>query len=144
MTKDKIRLTLIAVVTILVLCTTALYGYMAITKDKINSGSLITLIVPLLIIIFMAFFILRRYKSIKQGEPLEDERSKKVINQAAAKSFYISMYWLLFIGWLEEPLAKIFQVEKLDASQTIGGGIAGMAIIFLISWVYYERRGKLI
>ncbi len=144
MTKDKIRLILIAVVTILVLATIVLYGYMAITKDRINSSSLITLVVPLLIIVFMAFFIVRRYKSMKQGEPLEDERSKKVVNQAAAKSFFISLYWLLFIGWLEEPLAKMFQVEKLDVSQTVGGGIAGMAIIFLISWVYYERRGKLI
>jgi hypothetical protein len=92
----------------------------------------------------MAFFILRRYKDIKQGMPFEDERSKKVMTSAAAHSFFISLYWLLIISMFESFFAKMFGTEKLDASQTVGGGIAGMAIIFLICWFYYEKKGKLI
>jgi len=144
MKNDKFRLFLITTITIIVLASAALYDYMMTAKNEFNFGNLIPLLIPLLIIVFMAFFILRRYKDIKQGQPLEDERSKKVMNQAAAKSFYISLYWLLAISWFESVFAKMFGLDKLDASQTVGGGIAGMAIIFFVCWFYYNKKGKLI
>ena len=143
MQNDKFRLNLIALGTILLLATTVLYGAEISSKKEVSLGSLISILIPLIIIIFMAFFLLRRYKDIKQGMPLEDERSKKVMTNAAAQSFYISLYWLLIISMFESFFARMFGAEKLDASQTVGGGIAGMAIIFLTSWFYYEKKGKL-
>lgn len=141
MQKDKRRLVLLAIVTISVLATAGLYGYTTIAKKGLQFGNLLALTIPLLVVFFMAFFIIRRYKDIKQGMPFEDERSKKVIALAAAKSFYFALYWLLAISWFEEFFAsKLFSGETLTASQTVGGGIAGMAIAFFIFWFYYNKK----
>ncbi|MFH1575463.1 MAG: hypothetical protein ABIB55_00780 [Candidatus Nealsonbacteria bacterium] len=142
MKKDKTRLILITTITIILLATISLYGYTVVSKREVTAGSLISFIIPLLVIVFMALFITKRYKDMKQGVPFEDERSKKVINQAAAKSFYVSLYWLLAISWFEPFFAKnLFGVEKLDAVQTVGGAIGGMAIFFFIFWFYYNKKG---
>ena len=76
MQKDKFRLFLIAIGTITLLASAALFGFIMISKQEINPGNFIVLTIPLIIIIFMAFFIFRRYKDVKEGMPLEDERSK--------------------------------------------------------------------
>lgn len=145
MKKDKIRLILITTGTILLLIASALYGYTALIKKEATPEGLIPILIPLIVIIFMMFFIGKRYKDVKEGMPMEDERSKKVITQAAAKSFYFSLYWLLAISWFEPFFARVlFGGEKLDAGQTVGGGIAGMAIFFFIFWFYYDKKGKLI
>ncbi|MFA6255396.1 MAG: hypothetical protein WC675_05215 [Patescibacteria group bacterium] len=143
MKKDKIRLILIATGTILLLTTAILYSLMIAQKEKINLGNLIPLIIPLLIIIFMAFFIIRRYKGIKSGMPLEDEYSKKVMLKASSVSYYLTLYWLLFIGWFEEPIANLFGLQHLDAGQTTGAGIVGMAIFLFALWFYYSKKPNL-
>lgn len=145
MKKDKIRLVTIIVVSLSLLITVFFYAIMATNAKEKNPGDLIPILIPLIVIVFMAFFILRRYRDIKEGMPLEDERSKKVITQAAANAFYFSLYWLLAISWLEPFFANtLFDAQKLDASQTVGGGIAGMAIFFFVFWFYYDKKGKLI
>ncbi len=145
MNKDKFRLILMAAITIALLTTISLYGYMVISKKEVDLGSSIAFIIPFLIVFFMVFFIVRRYKDVKEGMPLEDERSRKVMTQAAAKSFYVSLYWLLFISWFESFFARtLFGLEHLTASSTVGGGIAGMAVAFFIFWIYYNRKGKLV
>jgi len=136
MKKDKVYLAFIAVLAILVLATSCLYAL-----EAEDFRSLIPVLVIAVIIIAMAFFVLTRYKDVRKGMPLHDERSKKVMHKAAATSFYVSLYWLLFISFFEGFFAKMFQAEHLTASQTVGGGIAGMAIMFLIFWVYYNKKG---
>ncbi|MFH1401377.1 MAG: hypothetical protein ABIG40_00155 [Parcubacteria group bacterium] len=134
-----------AVLTLLVLGGAILYAIMSAAAGERNFGGLIPILVPVLVVIFMAFFIQKRYRDIKEGMPMEDERSRKVVTRAAAKSFYFSLYWLLTISWFEPFFARVlFGGEKLDASQTVGGGIAGMAIFFFIFWFYYDKKGKLI
>jgi len=144
MNKDKFRIILIIIVTCLVLGTSLLYFAGIIQKDKINIGSLIAFVIPLIVVLFMVFFIRNRYKDIKEGMPLEDERSRKVTTKAAAMTFYISLYWLLFISFFEKSFAQMAAVEKLDAGQTTGIAIAGMAITFFAAWLYYNKKGKLI
>ena len=100
MKNDKSRIILIAIITILVLGTTLLYGAEIARKGKINPGDSIAFVIPLIVIVFMIFFIKNRYADIKEGMPFEDERSRKVMTQAAAMTFYISLYWLLFI-WMK-------------------------------------------
>ncbi|HJX45997.1 MAG TPA: DUF2178 domain-containing protein [Patescibacteria group bacterium] len=145
MKNDKFRLIIIAILTITVLAIAVLYTFESIIMKEKNLGALIPFLIPVIIVVFMVFFIKRRYKDVKEGMPMEDERSKKVITQAAAKSFYFSLYWLLAISWFEPFFARVlFGGEKLDAGQTVGGGIAGMAIFFFIFWLYYDKKGKLI
>ncbi len=144
MKKDKFRLILLIVVTGLVLVTSLLYFAQIAQKGKISIGGSIAIIIPLIAVLFMAFFIRSKYKDVKEGLPMEDERSRKVTTRAAAMSFYVTLYWLLFISFFEECFAKISGVEKLDVSQTTGIGIAGMALAFFIFWIYYNKKGKLL
>jgi len=145
MKKDKTRLMLMAAITLTVSATTVIYGYMIFLRNEINLGSLIAISILLIVIVFMIFFVMRRYKDIKQGMPLEDERSNKVVTKAAAQSFYVSLYWLLAISWFESFFAqKLFGGQHLDAGQAVGGGIAGMAVIFFIFWWYYNKQDKLV
>ncbi len=144
MKKDKFRVVLLVVATVLLLAIVSLYGFQAVSMKKINLGSSIAFAVPLLIIVFMVFFVTRRYRDIKQGMPFEDERSRKVMTQAAAKAFYISLYWLLCISFFESFFAGMFGVEHLDAGRTVGGGIAGMAIAWFACFLYYDKKGKLL
>ena len=142
MNKKSQKLLFLTTGTLTLLLGVIVYAFFAFRHKGGSIGNYITIIIPLLIVIFMAFFIIRSFKDRKQGQPLEDELSRKVITMAAAKSFYISLYWLLAISWLDSLFAeKLFDTEKLDASQTIGGGIGGMAIIFFICWFYYNKKG---
>ncbi len=140
MNKDKTRLALITIVTVLLLGTISLYVYQIISHKNVNLGSSLAFVIPLLVIVFMTIFITRRYRDIKQGQPLEDERSKKVTTKAAAMAFYITMYWLLALSWFEEFFAGMFGVEHLDAGQVVGGAIAGMAIAWVSFWIYYNKK----
>lgn len=141
---DKRKLIIMAVLTTTLLMGIVAYAHFAGIDEGFNVGDIIALAIPLIIIVFMIFFIIRRYKDVKAGMPLEDERSKKVVTMAAAKSFYVSLYWLLAISWFDSLFAKMFGAEQLTASQTTGGGIAGMALLFFGFWFYYDRKGKLI
>lgn len=144
MRKDKVRLIFIMVVTVSLLLTTVLYVITSISKGGVNTGNLFSFAVPLIGVAFGIFFISRGYKDVKLGVPLEDERSKKVLTQAAARTFYFSLYWLLAISWFEPYFAKsLFGTEKLDASQIVGGAIGGMTIFFIISWLYNNKKGQL-
>ncbi|MFH1173389.1 MAG: DUF2178 domain-containing protein [bacterium] len=140
--RDRFKLALMGFLVLMILATIGLYALTAAKSQGFNLGNLLPVAITLLIILFMAFFIIRRYQDIKQKQPLEDERSRQVMTQAAAKAFYISIYWLLAISWFESFFAqKLFQTAKLDAGQAVGGGIAGMALIFFSCWLYYNRRG---
>jgi len=142
MKNDKFRLIIMAILTVMVLAVAALYAFEVIGEKETNLGAII---IPVIVVLFMVFFIRKRYKDVKEGMPMEDERSKKVLMQASAASFQFSLYWLLAVSLFEPFFARVlFDVQKLDASQTVGGGIAGMAIFFFIFWLYYDKKGKLI
>ena len=87
-----------------------------------------------LIIAFGVFFAFRRLSSSRRGEPQEDERSKNVMLKTAALSYYISLYWWVFLLFIKDRIAY-------DTEVLIGSGILGMAVAFAISWLYFQFRG---
>ena len=134
---NKVKITLIAqiIVLVLVISTFALWLVTALQKDKDFKNLLIGL--PIIIIgAIMVPLLIRNFKSIRQNMPAADERSKRAVTRAAALSFYISIYLLLAIGWFGDDYFE-------RPSQATGYGIMGMAVIFLISWFYFDRKGKL-
>lgn len=144
MQKDKKRLMLLTVLTITFVAGVALFGFEAFSRGELDTENLFSMAIPLMLAGFMVVFIFRRFKDVKQGMPLEDERSKKVMTQAAAKAFFVSLYWLLVISWLEGFFArKLFGTEQLDAGQTVSVGIVGMAVFIAAFWFYYSRKGRL-
>jgi uncharacterized membrane protein len=145
MDKDKKKLILMAILTITLLFGVIASVCMDFSSNILDNEGVLFYIIPLILVVFMVFFIARRYRDIKNGMPLEDERSKQVITKAAATSFQVTLYWLLAISIFEPFFAKIlFSTQKLDASQTVGGAIAGMAVFFFIFWFYYDKKGKLV
>jgi len=72
--------------------------------------------------------------SERRGEPAEDELSKKIMQKAASTAFYISLYWWLVLSYLSENW-------KMETGSVIGRGILGMALIFVLSWVFCKIKG---
>lgn len=143
MQREKRHLILLILLTISLLVGIGAYGYFALIQGEMDRGSIISMVVPLLLVVFMSFVIYRRFKDVKQGMPLEDERSRKVMTIAGAKSFFITLYWLLAISMFEDFFAGVAGLENLDAGQTVGLGISGMAVLFFVTWLYYNKKGKL-
>ncbi|HII72017.1 TPA: hypothetical protein HA265_04650 [Candidatus Woesearchaeota archaeon] len=82
---------------------------------------------------------LNQLKNVKQGLPLEDERSKKVRMIAASKAFHASFLWLLVLFWVTAG----FKLVALNTEELIGAAIFGMAILFGIAWVWVDRQENL-
>ncbi|MFC1616492.1 hypothetical protein ACFL21_05095 [Patescibacteria group bacterium] len=141
MKKDKKRLIIMTTVGIIMLIAAIFFTYQMLRKDDVTSSNLLVLLVPILLVVFMAFLINRRYQDVKKGLPLEDERSKSVMNRTAAMSFYTTLYWLLAISFFEDFFAGfLFKSEHLSASNTVSLGILGMAIFFGSYWFYFNRK----
>jgi peptidoglycan/LPS O-acetylase OafA/YrhL len=96
--------------------------------DLLQSGVII------LVIAFALFFGYKRIKGAKRGEPVEDELSKKVLQKAAAFSFYISLYLWVAIIYISDKV-------KLESHTLIGAGVLGMAVIYAICWVVINFTG---
>lgn len=120
----------LAILLVLVVLTTILW----LGKESLNLEELSSLEVILAIVGFAVFILIRRIKSLKSGEPQEDELSKKVMLRTSSLSYYLSLYFWVFLLWLKDRVA--FEQEEL-----LGTGILGMALIFALSWVYYHFRG---
>jgi uncharacterized membrane protein len=72
---------------------------------------------------------------MKKGFPLQDERSRRVMEKATSKAFLITLYLLLAIGFLSEEV-----IHFRDVSQATSVAVGGMAILFAALWVYYNKK----
>ncbi|MCD4791804.1 MAG: DUF2178 domain-containing protein [Bacteroidales bacterium] len=104
------------------------------TNEPISLSDGIHIIVIFLLVVFATFIAFNKFKSIKKGLPAEDELSKKIMEKAASKTFYISLYLWLALMYIGNE--KIDDPEKL-----FGAGIIGMALIFALSWLYFKFKG---
>ena len=119
------------IVLLLVIISTV--GWILIARP-VNPGESIQFIIIFIIGVFGLYFAFRRMKSAKSGEPQEDELSKKIMQKAAAMSYYISLYLWLVIMYLTDKY-------KGETEVMFGWGILGMAAIFGLSWIFYYFRG---
>ena len=132
---DKKRVVLMGVVSALVIMSSLLWFGTVLGKGEMGNALLVA--VPAIIIVIFAIGVfLRGYKSLKGGFPVEDERSKRVMEKAMAKAYLISIYLLLAISFASDSM-----IEFRDVSQAMGAGIIGMAMAFALCWLYYNWRG---
>ena len=96
---------------------------------------IIFIIIAIIILVFAVIVFKRGNKDLKNGYPLQDERSKKVLDKASSRAFYVSLYLLLLIGFLSDDL-----IPFRDVSQATSVAVGGMALLFLIFWIYYNRK----
>ena len=132
--RDRLRLTGILILSFLLIATGSLWAFNSIRRGDIG-GAISGSIIALIILIFAFFVFTRGSKDVKQGYPLEDERSKRVMEKAMALAFLATLYLLLGIGWLSEDIIKF-----RDVSQATGAAIGGMAILFAIFWLYFNKK----
>jgi hypothetical protein len=89
-----------------------------------------------LVVGFALFLAFRRLSDAKNKTPGEDEMSKKIMRRGAATAYYLSLYLWLVIMMFEERI-------QLERNSLIGTGILGMAILWVLSWIYHRYlRGR--
>jgi uncharacterized membrane protein len=121
---------------ILLSITLVLFAITAGIKRGNFLGASLIIVIALTIVVFFIGYTRRELKSVKEGFPVEDERSNKVKILAGYTAFLISIYWLLILGWASSNE----WIQFRDVSQATGAGILGMAIIFGLCWLYYNKR----
>ena len=132
--KDKARLIAILIVSFLVILTGTLFSVKTFMKGDM-AGGILGVIIAISILAFAIFVFRRGNRDMREGYPLQDERSKRVLEKATSKSFYVSLYLLLAIGFLSEDIIKF-----RDVSQAMSTAVGGMAILFFVFWIYYNKK----
>lgn len=132
--KSKARLAWIIIVSLLVISTGALFSVNSFMKGEV-AGGILGGVIALIILGFFLFTAIRGSKDIREGYPIKDERSARVMEKATSKAFLVSLYLLLAIGWLSDDLIKF-----RDVSQATGVAVGGMAVLFAAFWLYYNRK----
>lgn len=131
---EKIRLIAIAIISLLVIVTGALFSYGSFREGNVGGGVL-AILIAVTILGFAVIAFKRGNKDLKEGYPLKDERSRKVLEKASSLAFYVSLYVLLAVGFLSGGLIKF-----RDVSQATSIGVGFMALLFLIFWIYYNKK----
>jgi uncharacterized membrane protein len=131
---DKARLITIIIISIIVILTGGLFAVNAFKNSEIVGGTL-GLVIAISILAFAIFVFKKGNRDMKQGYPLQDERSRKVLEKASSKVFYVTLYLLLAIGFLSEDVIKF-----RDVSQATSLAVGGMAVLFFIFWTYYNKK----
>lgn len=90
--------------------------------------------VILLVVGFALFVGWNRLRSVRRGEPSEDELSIRTLQRTASLSYYVSLYIWVFLLILKDRIA-------FDTEQLLGTGILGMAATFAIIWMLLHVRG---
>ena len=115
---------LIFVVAVLVLVSIILWVFNI--QKPLNTVEILMILVPLILVGFALYLGFRNLGSTLRKEPVEDELSKKVMTKASSLSFYISLYLWLFVMYISDK-------TTMEPHSLIGAGIAGMALILLLS-----------
>ena len=132
---DRVRLVVIAVISLFVIITGSLFAYKSFSGGDVTGG-IMGILIAVVILGFAVSVYKRGNRSLKRGMPLEDERSKKVIRKASSLAFYVTLYLLLAIGFLSDSVLKF-----VDVSRAMSVAVGGMAFLFVVFWIYYNRKG---
>lgn len=99
-----------------------------------NNQEIVTFGIVLVLVGFAVFLGVSRVRSLRRGEPGEDELSRKVMTRASSLAYYISIYLWLFVMYISDK-------TSLTAHSLVGGGILGMALIFFFCWLGVKAFG---
>ena len=132
-TNDKLRLAAMVMISIAVIATGSLFALGSLNEGDVT-GAVLGGVIAATIIMFALVVFMRGNSDMKNGFPLRDERSQKVLERASSRAFYVSLYVLLGIGFLSDF------ITFRDVSQATSVSVGIMAILFAIFWAYYSRR----
>jgi hypothetical protein len=127
--KRTIVMFLVSALILVALALWALKGHISGNAQEILMAGVVLVLVG-----FAVFLGVSRLRSHLRREPGEDELSKKVMTRASSLSYYISIYLWLFIMYISDK-------TSLPAHSLVGGGIMGMALVFLFCWLGVKAFG---
>jgi peptidoglycan/LPS O-acetylase OafA/YrhL len=125
------RAILVFVLAALVLLTVGLWIF---SSTELKPMDLVSFGVIIIVVAFAVFVGFKKLSSARRGEPAEDELSKKVMQNTASLSYYISLYLWLAIMYFSDKF-------NYETHTFIAAGILGMAITFAICWLVFNFRG---
>ena len=135
--KDRIRVGFMMAISVAVIVSALLLGAMDGTW---NDPWMLFVMIVMICIAAVVLFIAARamFSEIGRGIPLQDERSKRVVEKASAISFIVMIYLLLAIGFFSDHSS--YELLPTDVTAL---GILGGAISFAVCWAIYNRSAKL-
>lgn len=122
----------VVVVTLLVAGTTVLWFFQS--AGSLPVAEKIQFVVILLLVAFGGYVVFSRLRSVKRGEPAEDELSKKILQKASSLAYYISLYLWVAMIFIKDRIV-------MDTEVLLGTGILGMAIIWVILVIWFKVKG---
>jgi len=88
----------------------------------------------ILLVGFAVYLGITRLRSVKRGEPAEDELSKRVLQKASSLAYYVSLYlWVAMIF--------VNDRTKIETEVLLGIGILGMAVIWVALVIFFKVKG---
>ena len=123
------RTILITVIAIIVVVTFIIW----ITGSALSFdfGTVLMFAIPVVVLIYAAFMLVRGVSDAKNKLPAQDELSKMIMLRTGSTSFQLSLFLWLVIGSVEDRI-------PLEGHTIIGAGILGMAILFALSWIFHR------
>lgn len=122
----------VLVVSLLVVGTTILW--ISGSEFSLPVTEIVQFAVIILLVAFGIYVVITRLRSVRRGEPAEDELSKRIMQKASSLAFYISIYVWLAISYMSDHL-------ELRTGAFIGAGILGMALLWAVLVIYFKLRG---
>lgn len=130
--KDMKRIIPILLVSFLLLGTTIIW--ISGTGFSLPVAELVQFVVILLLVGFGIHVAIIRFKSVKRGEPAEDELSRKILQKASSLSFYISLYLWVAMIYIKDRVT-------IDTEVLLGSGILGMGVIWVVLVIFFKIKG---
>jgi peptidoglycan/LPS O-acetylase OafA/YrhL len=123
---------LAVLISVAVLITTGLWIFNS--NLRLSLTEIVSFGIIFILIVFGFYFGFSRLRSIKRGEPAQDELSKKIMQKASSLSYFISLY--LWVGMI-----YVSDKIKADTHVILGTGILAMSIVLAVCWVFLKIKG---
>ncbi len=136
----KARFWAVVVVVVAVLAGVALYTVATVNVGVESWWTLVSAVILVGLALVAIAVVLKQRKDLKSGFPKEDERSRAIRMRAGYLSFFISLYFLLGMGFIHGILEDQ-QLSLLPTSEWLMIYVAVLGSIFVAVHAYLNRTG---
>lgn len=136
----KARFWALVVVVVAVLAGVALYTVATVNVGVESWWTLVSAVILVGLALVAIAVVLKQRKELKSGFPRDDERSRAIRMRAGYLAFFVSLYFLLGMGFIHGILEDQ-QMSLLPTSEWLMIYVAVLGSIFLAAHAYLNRKG---
>jgi len=137
---DKARFRALVVVVVIVLAGGVLYTVATVNAGVDVEWTLVSAVIVVSMALVAIAVVRKERKELKSGFPKDDERSRAIRMRAGYLAFFISLYFLLGMGFVHGVLEDQ-QIVSLPTSEWAMIYVAALGSIFLAMHAYLNRKG---